>query len=73
MANNGFQLGLPSDFNALYALDEKFFWRFLEQTQEQELAKLQKHNPSDWQRKLLERYDRLIKKHGILHLLKKGL
>ncbi|WP_348679392.1 type I restriction endonuclease subunit R [Alcanivorax profundi] len=73
VANNGFQLGLPSDFNALYALDEKFFWRFLEQTQEQELAKLQKHNPSDWQRKLLERYDRLIKKHGILHLLKKGL
>lgn len=37
------------------------------------MAKLQKNNPSDWQRKLLERFDRLIKKHGILHLLKKGL
>ena len=73
VASNGFQLGLPSDFNAQYALDEKFFWRFLEQSQEKELAKLQKHNPADWQRKLLERYDRLIKKHGILHLLKKGL
>ncbi|MCV5209396.1 type I restriction endonuclease subunit R, partial [Escherichia coli] len=33
----------------------------------------QKNTPSDWQRKLLERFDRLIKKHGILHLLKKGL
>ena len=44
-----------------------------DRTQEKELAKLKKHNPSDWQRKLLERYDRLIKKHGILHLLKKGL
>lgn len=73
VANNGFRLGLPTDFNARYALDERYFWRFLEQTQEAELAKLQKHNPSDWQRKLLERYDRLIKKHGILHLLKKGL
>lgn len=73
VANNGFHLGLPSDFNAHYALEEKQFWRFLEQTQEKELAKLKKHNPTDWDRKLLERYDRLIKKHGILHLLKKGL
>ena len=73
VANNGFQLGLPYDFNAQHAIDEKLFWRFLEQTQGKELAKLKKHNPTDWDRKLLERYDRLIKKHGILHLLKKGL
>lgn len=73
VANNGFHLGLPSDFSAQYALDEKQFWRFLERTQEKELAKLKKHNPTDWARKLLERYDRLIKKHGILHLLKKGV
>ncbi len=73
VANNGFQLGLPYDFNAQYAIDEKLFWRFLEKTQAKELAKLKKHNPTDWDRKLLERYDRLIKKHGILHLLKKGL
>lgn len=73
VANNGFVRGLPTDFNAQYALDEKLFWLFLEQTQKPELTKLQKHNPVDWQRKLLERYDRLVKKHGILHLLKKGL
>ncbi|AKH68164.1 helicase, type I site-specific restriction-modification system restriction subunit [Spongiibacter sp. IMCC21906] len=73
VGNQRFKLGLPTDFNAQYAIDNRFFWRFLEQTQTLELAKLQKHNPSDWQRKLLERYDRLMKKHGILHLLKKGL
>lgn len=73
VGNQRFKLGLPTDFNAQYALDEKLFWRFLEHTQKPELTKLQKHNPSDWQRKLLERYDRLMKKHGILHLLKKGL
>ncbi|OJS97975.1 type I restriction endonuclease subunit R [Marinobacter nauticus] len=73
VANNGFRLGLPMDFNAQYALDEKQFWRFLEETQKPELTKLKKHNPADWQRKVLERYDRLIKKHGVLHLLKKGL
>ncbi|ELC0837566.1 type I restriction endonuclease subunit R [Klebsiella michiganensis] len=66
-------IGASSDFNMQYAIDERFFWQFLEKTQKAELAKLQKNNPADWKRKLLERFDRLIKKHGILHLLKKGL
>ncbi|MBE0469369.1 MAG: type I restriction endonuclease subunit R [Methyloprofundus sp.] len=69
----GYLIGHVNDFNKLYALDTELFWRFLSNTQEQELAKLQKNNPVDWQRKILERYDRLIKKHGVLHLLKKGL
>ncbi len=69
----GYFIGAASDFNMQYAIDERFFWQFLQKTQEEELAKLQKNNSSDWQRKLLERFDRLIKKHGILHLLKKGL
>ncbi len=71
--NRLYHIGYASDFNMQYAIDERFFWQFLQKTQEVELAKLQKNNPSDWQRKLLERFDRLIKKHGILHLLKKGL
>lgn len=73
VADNGFKMGVPSDFDAQYALDTRFFWQFLEATQADALARLQKHNPADWQRKILERFDRLIKKHGILHLLKKGL
>lgn len=71
--NQYYVAGSPAEFNMQYALDEHWFWKFLERTQALELAKLKKHNPSDWQRKLLERYDRLIKKHGVLHLLKKGL
>jgi len=70
--HHGYQLGLPQDFNARYALDTKRFWAFLEQTQHEELEKLQKHG-GDWQLKVLERFDRLIKKYGLLHLLKKGL
>ena len=69
----GYQRGNAGEFNAQYALDERFFWQFLQTTQATELAKLQKHSPQDWQRKILERFDRLIKKHGLLHLLKKGL
>ena len=68
-----FRLGLPADFDAEYALDTRLFWEFLETTQGKELAKLKARNPGDWQRKVLERFDRLIKKNGVLHLLKKGL
>jgi type I restriction enzyme R subunit len=68
-----YRIGLPSDFNAQFALDTRMFWQFLETTQAKELAKLQSRNPSDWEVKILERFDRMIKKHGVLHLLKKGL
>jgi len=68
-----YRIGQPGDFNAQFALDTVMFWQFLETTQAKELAKLQSRNPSDWQAKILERFDRIIKKNGLLHLLKKGL
>lgn len=68
---NGYCIGSANDFNAKYAIDEVRFWHFLETTQKEELAKLQKQN--DWKLKILERFDRLIKKYGIIRLLKKGL
>jgi len=68
-----YRIGLASEFNAQYGLDTAVFWQFLKATQGKELTKLQSRNPSDWQAKILERFDRLIKKHGLLHLLKKGL
>tara|TARA_R110002110_G_scaffold415847_1_gene657769 strand:- start:29192 stop:32251 length:3060 start_codon:yes stop_codon:yes gene_type:complete len=69
----GYVTGFPADFNMQYALDERLFWEFLEKTQDDELEKVKKNSPNDWRRKIIERFDRLIKKHGILHLLKKGL
>lgn len=68
-----YKLGQPGNFDMRYAVDQTFFWQFLESTQEDELEKLKQNSPKDWQRKILERFDRLIKKHGVLHLLKKGL
>jgi type I restriction enzyme R subunit len=70
-ANNGFYIGLPGDFNSKYAIDEKRYWHFLQTTQKDELAKLQKQ--SDWKLKILDRLDRMIKKYGILRMLRKGL
>ncbi|EGG93475.1 type III restriction enzyme, res subunit [gamma proteobacterium IMCC1989] len=71
--NKYYRPGNPIDFNMQYALDERFFWNFLAGTQEKELEKIKRNNPNDWQRKIYERFDRLIKKHGLLKLLKSGL
>lgn len=70
-AGNGYYIGNPTTFNKQFAIDEAFFWQFLENTQKEELEKLQKQ--SDWKLKILNRFDRMIKKYGVLHLLKKGL
>ena len=70
-SGNGYYIGQPHHFNAQFAIDEQFFWEFLETTQKEELEKIQKQN--DWKLKILQRFDRMIKKYGLLHLLRKGL
>lgn len=70
-SGNGYYIGHASDFNTKYVIDEVRFWHFLETTQKEELAKLQKQN--DWKLKILDRLDRMIKKYGVLKLLRKGL
>ena len=70
-SSNGYRIGHPADFNAKYALDEVRFWDFLETTQKEELEKLKRQ--SDWKIKILDRFDKLMKKYGILRLLRKGL
>ncbi|UJP64806.1 type I restriction endonuclease subunit R [Mongoliitalea daihaiensis] len=70
-SGNGFYMGHANDFNAKYALDENRFWHFLENTQKEELNKLKR--AADWKLKILERFDRMVKKYGILRLLRKGL
>jgi len=69
--NNGFFIGDSKDYNAKYAIDEVRFWNFLETTQKKELEKIQRQ--SDWKLKILERLNRMIKKYGLLHILRKGL
>jgi type I restriction enzyme R subunit len=70
-SGNGYYIGDTNDFNAKYALDETRFWQFLEETQKEELEKLQRS--ADWKLKVLQRYDRMVKKYGVLRLLRKGL
>nr|WP_315139923.1 type I restriction endonuclease subunit R [uncultured Flavobacterium sp.] len=70
-SGNGYYMGYANDFNTKYAVDEVRFWHFLATTQAEELSKIQKQN--DWKLKILDRLDRMIKKYGVVKLLRKGL
>ena len=69
--SQGYEAGHPGDFDRQFAIDKEKFWRFLETTQPEELAKL--HSRKNWERLMLERLDRKIKKEGIIKILKLGL
>jgi len=71
--SQNYQSAQASDFNAQYAIDTHHFWSFLNKTQAKQLDKLKANSPNDWQRKILDRFDKMIKKYGIIQLLKKGL
>lgn len=71
LLEQGFIKGYNSDFNKEYAIDEKRFWDFLEDTQADELEKLKRD--SNYKIKVIQRLDKMIKKYGILKILKKGL
>lgn len=68
---NRFWLGSHYDFNKEYAIDERRFWHFLNETQPDELEKL-KDQPQ-WELRIIQRLDRMIKRHGVVHVLRKGL
>ena len=68
---SGYYVGNPSDFNKKFAIDEVRFWDFLKKTQTDELEKLKRE--SNWKLKILDRLDKLIKKYGVLRILRKGL
>ncbi|NLO17518.1 MAG: type I restriction endonuclease subunit R [Arcobacter butzleri] len=71
LLEQGFVRGENKDFNKDYAIDEKIFWDFLESSQADELEKL-KRDPQ-YKLKIIQRLDKMIKKYGILKILKKGL
>ena len=71
LLEQGFVRGENKDFNKDYAIDEKIFWDFLESSQSDELEKLKKD--PQYKLKIIQRLDKMIKKYGILKILKKGL
>ena len=71
--SHGYQMGWSSDFDPEFSLDTAKFWDFLKKTQPKQLEELKTQEPASWQRLILERLDRKLKKDGIVKVLKSGL
>lgn len=65
-------IGSPSNYDKTWGIDKVYFWQFLEHTQPKEVAKIKKRH-TNWKDVLLYQCDLLIKRYGVLYLLKKGL
>lgn len=71
--NNEYELGQNSDYNKEYAIDETRLFRFLEETQLEELEKLGVLNSDIKRTKFLNRLQGEITKNGIIDVLRNGL
>ncbi len=71
LAGKGYYIGFPDHFDMQFAVDQIRLWHFLQTSQPEEFAKLQK--TADYRQRFLTVLDRKIRKYGILHLLKTGI
>lgn len=70
---NAFEERHFSQYNRTECVDEELLFRFLENTQEKEIAKLKALHGSNFSSKLLYRINSQIKTFGIIEVLRKGI
>ena len=70
---NGYEQGLPSEYNKDYAIDEVRLFRFLNASQPEEMAKLQVDSSEIKRKQFLDRLQGEIAKRGIIDVLRKGI
>ena len=70
---NGYEQGLPNEYNKDYAIDEVRLFRFLNATQPEEMAKLQVDSSEIKRKQFLDRLQGEIAKRGIIDVLRKGV
>lgn len=70
---NGYQQGTNEDYNKEYAIDETRLFRFLNDTQPKEMAKLGVNQSDQKKRQFLNRLSREITRRGIIDVLRNGI
>lgn len=70
---NGYEQGANDDYNKEYAVDEIRLFRFLNDTQPREMAKLGVNNSDQKKRQFLNRLSGEIAKRGIIDVLRNGV
>ena len=70
---NDYELGTNDDYNKEYTVDETRLFRFLNDTQPREMAKLGVNNSDQKKRQFLNRLSGEIAKRGIIDVLRNGV
>lgn len=70
---NGYEQGTNDDYSKEYAVDETRLFRFLNDTQPREMAKLGVNNSDQKKRQFLNRLSGEIAKRGIIDVLRNGV
>lgn len=70
---NGYQQGTNEDYNKEYAIDETRLFRFLNDTQPKEMAKLGVNQSDQKKRQFLNRLSGEITRRGIIDVLRNGI
>lgn len=70
---NGYEQGTNDDYNKEYTVDETRLFRFLNDTQPREMAKLGVNNSNQKKRQFLNRLSGEIAKRGIIDVLRNGV
>lgn len=70
---NGYEQGTNDDYNKEYTVDETRLFRFLNDTQPSEMAKLGVNNSDQKKRQFLNRLSGEIAKRGIIDVLRNGV
>lgn len=70
---NGYQQGTNEDYNKEYAIDETRLFRFLNDTQPQEMSKLGVNQSDQKKRQFLNRLSGEITRRGIIDVLRNGI
>ena len=70
---NGYQQGSNEDYNKEYAIDETRLFRFLNDTQPKEMAKLGVNQSDQKKRQFLNRLSGEITRRGIIDVLRNGI
>lgn len=73
VAQNGYEQGTNDDYNKEYTVDETRLFRFLNDTQPREMAKLGVNNSDQKKRQFLNRLSGEIAKRGIIDVLRNGV
>ncbi len=71
--HNNYEEGLNADYNKEYAIDEKRLFRFLHDTQSDEMAKLGTDKSEQKKRQFLNRLQGELAKRGIVDVLRNGI